>query len=53
MEIQLPKPTLVGEKSLEECIYKRESVRSYSHKKIEIPIMSIINEVSQELINGA
>lgn len=42
MELQLPKPVLEGGKSLEECIYKRESVRSYSDKKIEIEKISQI-----------
>ncbi|MFX1426328.1 MAG: SagB/ThcOx family dehydrogenase [Promethearchaeota archaeon] len=40
MELQLPKPTLEGSKSLEECIYKRESVRNYSNKKIRIELIS-------------
>ncbi len=42
MELQLPKPVLEGSKSLEECIYERESVRSYSDKKIEIEKISQI-----------
>jgi SagB-type dehydrogenase family enzyme len=36
MEIKLSKPILEGNKSLEECIYERESVRKYSEKLIEI-----------------
>lgn len=35
MEIKLPNPKLKGEKSLEECIYERESVRCYKDKEIE------------------
>jgi len=42
MDLQLPKPILKGFKSLEECIYERESVRSYSDKKIEIEKISQI-----------
>ncbi|MFW9901905.1 MAG: SagB/ThcOx family dehydrogenase [Candidatus Thorarchaeota archaeon] len=42
MDLQLPKPILKGSKSLEECIYERESVRSYSDKKIEIEKISQI-----------
>ena len=40
MELQLPKPALVGSMSLEECIYKRKSVRSYSDKRIQIEQIS-------------
>ena len=42
MELQLPKPSLEGTKSLEECIYERESVRSYQDKEIEIDKISQI-----------
>ncbi|MFX1595350.1 MAG: SagB/ThcOx family dehydrogenase [Promethearchaeota archaeon] len=42
MEIQLPKPKLIGEKSLEECIYQRESVRSYKERNFEIEKVSQI-----------
>ena len=35
MEIRLHKPILDGKKSLEECIYKRESIRRYENKSIE------------------
>ena len=42
MDIQLSKPILKGSKSLEECIYERESVRSYKDKVIEIEKISQI-----------
>ena len=42
MAIQLPKPNLRGTKSLEECIFERESVRSYKSKSIEIEKISQI-----------
>ena len=42
MEIKLPKPILVGNKSLEECIYERESVRKYQDQVIEIEKISQI-----------
>jgi len=42
MELKLPNPNLKGEKSLEECIYERESVRSYKEKEIEIEKISQI-----------
>jgi len=42
MDIQLLKPILKGNKSLEECIYDRESVRSYMDKNIEIEKISQI-----------
>ena len=42
MEIKLPNPKLIGEKSLEECIYERESVRSFKEKEIEIENISQI-----------
>ena len=42
MELKLPNPILKGSKSLEECIYKRESVRKYQDKKIEIEKISQI-----------
>lgn len=42
MEIKLPNPKLIGDKSLEECIYERESVRSYKEKEVEIEKISQI-----------
>jgi SagB-type dehydrogenase family enzyme len=42
MEIKLPKPLLDGDKSLEECIYERESIRKYQDKVIEIEKISQI-----------
>ncbi|MFX0000827.1 MAG: SagB/ThcOx family dehydrogenase [Candidatus Hodarchaeota archaeon] len=42
MELQLPKPLLEGSKSIERCIYDRESVRSYKNKSIEIEKVSQI-----------
>jgi len=42
MDIQLPKPILKGSKSLEECIFERESVRSYKDNIIEIEKISQI-----------
>ena len=42
MELKLPNPILKGEKNLEECIYERESVRSYKEKEIEIEKISQI-----------
>lgn len=42
MELKLPNPILKGEKNLEECIYERESVRSYKDKEIEIEKISQI-----------
>ncbi|MFW9897263.1 MAG: SagB/ThcOx family dehydrogenase [Candidatus Thorarchaeota archaeon] len=42
MKINLPEPSLVGEKSLEECIYERESVRRYKDKGVEIEKISQI-----------
>jgi len=42
MELKLPKPLLKGNKSLEECIYERESVRKYKDKVIEIEKISQI-----------
>ncbi|MBA7620485.1 hypothetical protein ES703_27835 [subsurface metagenome] len=42
MELKLPNPNLKGEKNLEECIYERESVRSYKDKEIEIEKISQI-----------
>ncbi|MFX1302078.1 MAG: SagB/ThcOx family dehydrogenase [Promethearchaeota archaeon] len=42
MDIQLPKPILKGIKSLEECIYQRESVRSYKDDIVEIEKISQI-----------
>ena len=40
MSIKLPKPLLEGKKSLEQCIYERESVRNYKESKIEIEKIS-------------
>lgn len=40
MDIQLPKPQLKGSKSLEECIYKRKSIREFQNKEIEIEKIS-------------
>ncbi|MFW9873932.1 MAG: SagB/ThcOx family dehydrogenase [Candidatus Thorarchaeota archaeon] len=42
MELNLPEPLLKGTKSLEECIYERESVRSFKDKPIEIEKISQI-----------
>ncbi|MFX0106057.1 MAG: SagB/ThcOx family dehydrogenase, partial [Candidatus Hodarchaeota archaeon] len=42
MNIHLSKPILKGSKSLEECIYERESVRSYKDKIIDIEKVSQI-----------
>ncbi|MFX0136658.1 MAG: SagB/ThcOx family dehydrogenase [Candidatus Hodarchaeota archaeon] len=42
MDIKLPKPILKGSKSLEECIYERESVRNYKDNIIEIEKISQI-----------
>ena len=42
MSILLPKPKLIGKKSIEECIYNRESVRSYKDSIIEIEKISQI-----------
>ena len=42
MDIKLPKPILKGNKSLEECIYERESVRKYQDRAIEIEKVSQI-----------
>ncbi|MFW9829585.1 MAG: SagB/ThcOx family dehydrogenase [Candidatus Thorarchaeota archaeon] len=36
MNLKLPKPRLIGEKSLESCIYERRSVRTFKEKNIEI-----------------
>lgn len=47
MELQLPKPSLEGTKSLEECIYERESVRTYEDKEIEIEKISQLLWVTQ------
>lgn len=40
MDIELPKPKFKGEMSLEESIYLRKSVRSFSDKEIEIEQIS-------------
>ena len=42
MDIQLPKPYLVGKKCLEECIFERESIRRFKEKEIEIEKISQI-----------
>jgi SagB-type dehydrogenase family enzyme len=42
MKIDLEQPHSIGSKSLEECISKRESVRSFSTKKIEVQKISQI-----------
>jgi len=40
LEIELFEPTLKGEISLEECIIKRESIRSFKEKSVEIDKIS-------------
>ncbi|MFX1501748.1 MAG: SagB/ThcOx family dehydrogenase [Promethearchaeota archaeon] len=47
MDIKLPDAILKGMKSLEECIYERESVRNYKNKEIEIEKVSQILWASQ------
>jgi SagB-type dehydrogenase family enzyme len=42
MSIALPKPEIKGERSLEECIYERESIRNYKDKLIELEKISQI-----------
>ena len=42
MSISLPEPIRKGEKSLEECIYERESIRHYEDKVIDIEKISQI-----------
>ena len=42
MNIQLPKPNFIGEKSLEQCIYERKSVRRYKNRIIGIEKISQI-----------
>lgn len=42
MDIQLPDPLLKGHISLEECIYKRKSVRSFTEREIEFEKVSQI-----------
>ncbi len=42
MSISLPKPELKGKRSLEECIYERESIRNYKDQVIEIEKISQI-----------
>ncbi|MFX0059021.1 MAG: SagB/ThcOx family dehydrogenase [Candidatus Hodarchaeota archaeon] len=42
MKIELPKPLTRGKKSLEECIYERESIRRFKEKEIEIEKVSQI-----------
>lgn len=40
MDIKLPNPKLNGDKSLEECIFERESVREFRDAEIEIEKIS-------------
>ena len=40
MDIQLPKPKPEGKKSLEECIFERESIRRFKDKEVEIEKIS-------------
>ena len=40
MNLNLPKPELKGNVSIEECIYNRESVRSFKDKEIELEKIS-------------
>ena len=40
MEIQLPKPKLDRNRSLEDCIFKRKSVRNFRDKEIELEKIS-------------
>jgi len=47
LSISLPKPEFKGEKSLEECIYERESVRNFKDKVIELEKVSQILWASQ------
>ncbi len=47
MNISLPKPEFKGEKSLEECIYERESIRNFKDKVIELKKISQILWASQ------
>jgi len=47
MEIQLTKPIFDGNKSLEACIYERESVRRYKDESIELDKISQILWASQ------
>ncbi len=42
MSISLPKPELKTEKSLEDCIYERESIRNFKDRVIEIEKISQI-----------
>jgi SagB-type dehydrogenase family enzyme len=42
LDIKLPAPQLKGSKSLEECIFKRESVREFKDKEIELEKISQI-----------
>ena len=47
MDIQLPKPKFEGDMSLEETIFKRKSIRSFSDKEIEIEKISQLLWVAQ------
>lgn len=47
MDIILPKPNLKGNISLEECIYRRESIRKYADQEIDLEKISQILWVSQ------
>ncbi len=40
MEIRLPAPKLKGVKTLEECIFERQSVRSFKEEEIEVEKIS-------------
>lgn len=42
LSIELTEPIFKGSKSLEECIFERESVRSFKDKEIEIEKISQI-----------
>lgn len=47
MNIELSKPNFKGEKSLEECIYKRKSVRSFQSREIKMRNISQLLWVAQ------
>ncbi|MHA1412477.1 MAG: SagB/ThcOx family dehydrogenase [Promethearchaeota archaeon] len=49
MDIQLPNPKLKGIKSLEECIYERESVRKFKDQSIELEKLSQLMWAAQGL----
>jgi SagB-type dehydrogenase family enzyme len=52
MEIDLAKPRLEGKMSLEECIYYRESVRSFQGKEIELEKISQLLWGAQAIKNS-